>query len=173
MGKAPTRAQDLKHGDVILRKRFFRPLGKQQDAFGPREGTEICNFGTPSPLDIWNFLQWIFPLPWFLGWEKKRGILSRLWLSWFFGPDKRFWVGLFYLRVSLFYLRSVFVAYGQLAWSFLLTVWSFLLTVENRFGLFCLRFPPVRKLGLVFFTYGSPRLEIGFGLFCLRFPHRK
>ena len=39
-------------------------------------------------------------------------------------------VGLFYLRVSPFYLRLVFVAYGQLAWSFLLTVWSFLLTVE-------------------------------------------
>ena len=86
-------------------------------------------------------------------------------------------VGLFYLRVSLFYLRLVFVAYGQLAWSFLLTVeirfgllclrsksvWSFLLTVpplpEIRFGLFCLRFPPVRKLGLVFFAYGSPTVS--------------
>ena len=57
-----------------------------------------------------------------------------------------------------------FVAYGQLAWSF------FLLTVEIRFGLFnlrfpqsgirfglcCLRFLPVQKLGLVFFAYGSP-----------------
>ena len=83
------------------------------------------------------------------------------------------WVGLFYLRVCLFYLRLVFVAYGQLAWSFLLTVWSFLLTVEIRFGLFCLRFPRLRKLGLVFFAYGSPRPEIGFGLFCLRFPHCK
>ena len=41
-------------------------------------------------------------------------------------------VGLFYLQVSLFYLRLVFVAYGQLAW-------SFLLTAENRFGLSCLR----------------------------------
>ena len=75
----------------------------------------------------------------------------------------------FYLRVSLFYLRLVFVAYGQLAWSFLLTVWSFLLTVEIRFGLFYLRFPPLRKLGLLFFAYGSP---CPFGLFCLRFPHR-
>ena len=55
-------------------------------------------------------------------------------------------VGLFYLRVSLFYLRLVFVTYGQLAW-------SFLLMVEIRFGLFCLRW----KIGLVFFTYGSPR----------------
>ena len=78
------------------------------------------------------------------------------------------WAGLFYLRVSLFYLRLVFVAYGQLAWSFLLTVeigFVFLLTVENRLGLFYLRFPPVRKLGLVFFAYGSPGPEIGFGLF--------
>ena len=80
--------------------------------------------------------------------------------------------GLFYLRISLFYLRLVFVAYGQLAWSFSLmleiwfglfayggkSVWSFLLTVsprpEIRFGRFCLRFPP----------------EIGFGLFLLRVP---
>ena len=54
-------------------------------------------------------------------------------------------VGLFYLRVSLLYLRLVFVAYGQLAW-------SFLLTVEIRFGLFCLRW----KIGLVFLTYGFP-----------------
>ena len=82
-------------------------------------------------------------------------------------------VDLFYLRLGLFYLRLVFVAYGQLAWSSLLTVeirfgrsayggnsvWSFLLTV-----------PPARKLGFVFFAYGSPRPEIGFGVFCLRFP---
>ena len=26
----------------------------------PRQGTEICNFGEPSPLDFLNFLQWIF-----------------------------------------------------------------------------------------------------------------
>ena len=37
----------------------------------------------------------------------------------------------FYLRLDLVYLRLVFVAYGELAWSFLLTVqkkvlWSFL-----------------------------------------------
>ena len=38
-------------------------------------------------------------------------------------------VGMFYLRLSLFYSRLVFVAYGELAW-------SFLLTVEIRFGLF-------------------------------------
>ena len=72
-------------------------------------------------------------------------------------------VGLFYLRVSLFQLRLVFVAYGQLAWSFLLTVENrfglFYLRFSQsgiRFGLFCLRFFPVRKLGLVFFAYGSP-----------------
>ena len=70
-----------------------------------------------------------------------------------------YWVGLFYLRVSLFCLQLVFVAYGQLAWSFLLTVWSFSLTVEIRFDLFYLRFPPVRKLGLVFFAYGSPTVS--------------
>ena len=77
-------------------------------------------------------------------------------------------------RVSLFYLRLVFVAYGQLAWSLFYLrvtfglvffayggklVWSFLLTVppwpEIRFGLFLLTVPPVRKLGLVSFAYGS------------------
>ena len=61
-------------------------------------------------------------------------------------------------------------------WSLLLTViWFglFLLAVENRFGLFYLRFPPsenwiwsflltvppVQKLVLVFFTYGSPTVS--------------
>ena len=82
------------------------------------------------------------------------------------GKVKSTRVGLFYLRLSLFYLRLVFVAYGNL-------VWSFLLTVENRFGLFYLRsprpkigfglfflrFPPVQKLVLVFFTYGSPTVS--------------
>ena len=68
-------------------------------------------------------------------------------------------VGLFYLRVSLFYLRLVFVAYGQLAW-------SFLLTVEIWFGLFRLRW----KIGLVFFTYGSHRSGNQVWSFCLRFP---
>ena len=61
-----------------------------------------------------------------------------------------FWgVGLFYSRLGLFCLRLVFVAYGNL-------VWSFLLTVENRFGLFYLRFPPRPEIGLVFSAYGSP-----------------
>ena len=70
----------------------------------------------------------------------------------------------------------LFVAYGYLVWSSLLTVkiWFGLVADGgNRFGLFCLRFPPVRKLGLVFCAYGSPCSEIGFGLFCLRLPHRK
>ena len=84
--------------------------------------------------------------------------------------------GSFYLQLGIFYLQLVLATYGQLAWSFLLTVeiwfglsayggksvWSFLHTV-----------PPVRKLGLVIFPYGSPRPEIGFGLLCLPFPHRK
>ena len=26
----------------------------------PRQGTEICNFGAPSPLIFWIFIQWIF-----------------------------------------------------------------------------------------------------------------
>ena len=26
----------------------------------PRQGTEICNFGAPSPLDFLNFPQWMF-----------------------------------------------------------------------------------------------------------------
>ena len=51
---------------------------------------------------------------------------------------------------SFLLLTVGFAAYGQLAWSFLLTVefgLVFLLAVENRFGLFCLRFPPSSKLG--------------------------
>ena len=59
-------------------------------------------------------------------------------------------VGLFYFPLGVFHLRLVFVACGQLAW-------SFLLTVEIRFGLFCLRW----KIGLVFSIYGSPCPEIG------------
>ena len=69
------------------------------------------------------------------------------------------WIGLFYLRLILFYLRLVFVAYGQLAW-------SFLLTVEIRFGLLCLRWKPVWS----FLLTVPPWPEIRFGLFCLRFP---
>ena len=75
-------------------------------------------------------------------------------------------VGLFYLRLGLFCLRLVFVAYGNL-------VWSFLLTVENRFGLFYLRFPPSGNWFGLFCLRFPPRPEIGFGLFYLRFPHRK
>ena len=76
-------------------------------------------------------------------------------------------VGLFYLRVSLFYLRLVLVACGGLFCLRLKFGLVFLLTVEIRFGLFFLRwkirfdlfylrFPLSRKLGLVFFAYGSP-----------------
>ena len=83
-------------------------------------------------------------------------------------------VGLFYLRVSLVYLRLVFVAYGQLAWSSLLTVeirFGLFAYGRNRFGLFYLRSSPwpeirfgltvprLRKLGLVFFAYGSPTVS--------------
>ena len=85
-------------------------------------------------------------------------------LAWFvvpvFGfpavPLGRFFLGMSLLLTGKFFcLRLVFVAYGQLAWSFLLTVCSFLLMVEIRFGLF---------------TYGSACPEVRFGLFCLRFP---
>ena len=55
--------------------------------------------------------------------------------------------------------RLVFVAYGQLAW-------SFLLTVEIRFGLLCLRWKSVWS----FLLTVPPWPEIRFGLFCLRFP---
>ena len=66
----------------------------------PRQGTEICNFGAPSPLEA---LHWIFCFlsriyvqfsktsPLKSGesseksqWRKSRQILSRLWLSWLF-----------------------------------------------------------------------------------------
>ena len=70
-------------------------------------------------------------------------------------------------------MRLVFVAYGQLAW-------SFLLTVEIRFGLFAyggksvwsflLTVPPCPEIGFgLFLLTVPPRPEI----FCLRLPHRK
>ena len=94
-------------------------------------------------------------------------------------------VGLFYLRLVFCCLQSiglVFFTYGWISvWSFWLTVeiglvfftyggksvWSFYLQFglftcgcppprpEIRSGLFCLRFPPARKLGLVFLAYDS------------------
>ena len=72
----------------------------------PRQGTEIYNFGAPSPLDFLSFLQWI--LSFFFrfyvqfsqeiapncgencpmsGRRKRHRILSPLWLSLFFGPE--------------------------------------------------------------------------------------
>ena len=56
----------------------------------------------------------------------------------------------FLLTAGFFYLQLVFVASGQLAW-------SFLITVEIRFGLSCLR----SKVGLVFFTCGLPPAPAG------------
>ena len=79
------------------------------------------------------------------------------------GHVLRIWVGLSYLRLGLFCLRLVFVAYGNL-------VWSFLLTVEIWFGLLCLRW----KICLVFFTYRPPPPSKNWiWSFCLHFPHRK
>ena len=63
-------------------------------------------------------------------------------------------VGLFYLRLGLFCLQLVFVAYGNLAWSF--SYGCSVLMVENRFGLFYIRFPPGPEIGFGLFTYGSP-----------------
>ena len=68
-------------------------------------------------------------------------------------------VGPFFLRLGLFYLWLVFAAYGKLVLSCLLTIETFLLMVESWFGVFCLRLPPVRKLELVFFAYGSPTVS--------------
>ena len=56
--------------------------------------------------------------------------------------------------------------HGELGRSFLLTVRSFSLTVENRFGLFCLRwriglvfFALSGNRGLIFSAYGSPTVS--------------
>ena len=83
------------------------------------------------------------------------------------------WVGLWYSRLGLFCSPLVFVAYGKLVWSFLLMAeirfLSFLLRWKIGLVFFCLQFPPsgnsvwsflltvppVRKLGLVFSSYGS------------------
>ena len=84
----------------------------------------------------------------------------------------------FLLTGKSFYLRLVFVAYGQLAWSFFYlrlkfgwvfsaygrkSVWSFLLTVppcpEIRFGLFLLTVPPSGNWVCFFFAYGSPTVS--------------
>ena len=73
-----------------------------------------------------------------------------------------FRVGLL-LTVCPFYLRLVFVSYSKFACSSLLTVEICFglscLRVENRFGLFYLRFPPVQKLDLVFLAYGPPTVS--------------
>ena len=72
-------------------------------------------------------------------------------------------VGLCCLRsIGLVFLLTVEIRLGLLClwWK---SVWSFLLTVppdpEIRFGLSLLTVPPVRKLGLVFFAYGSPTVS--------------
>ena len=68
----------------------------------PRQGTEICNFGAPSPLEALHWILCFFSSIYVqfsktsplksggsskkLQWRKSRQILSRLWLSWFFRP---------------------------------------------------------------------------------------
>ena len=57
-------------GKNLLRKKYLTSQGLKKMTFAgyfnsgrlrPRQGTEICNFGVPSPLDFFlNFLRWIF-----------------------------------------------------------------------------------------------------------------
>ena len=42
-----------------------------------------------------------------------------------------FWGRYFFLQLGLVYLRSVFVAYGELAWSFLLTIGAKMITCRK------------------------------------------
>ena len=76
----------------------------------PRQGTNICNFGAPSPLDFFFDFCSVDVFPFSPGSlcnvvrkspqnvdprengpisrQRECRILSRLWLSWFFGPEK-------------------------------------------------------------------------------------
>ena len=63
----------------------------------------------------------------------------------------------FYLQLGLLHLRLVFVAYGNLAWSFLLGVkFGLVLFVYDGKSVGLFTFPPIGKLSLVFLAYGSP-----------------
>ena len=87
----------------LLRPRSLLHVCAHSGPVRPRQGTEICNFRARRLHWIFlNFLQWSCPFsPGFLctlvrnrpqmwrqlpefGRRKKRRILSRLWLSWFF-----------------------------------------------------------------------------------------
>ena len=64
------------------------------------------------------------------------------------------------LTVMSFYLRLVCIAYGKVFFPYGgSSVCSCSLTVENRFGLFSLRFPPVWISDLIFSAYGSPTVN--------------
>ena len=108
--------------------------------------------------------------------DQRGGFVKKGWFWWTCPCNRKAYThlfclgGSFHLRLGLFYLQLVLVTYGglfclRLKFGFVFvtygwdSVWSFLLTVENRFGLFCLRFPLSRKLGLVFFAYGSPTVS--------------
>ena len=70
--------------------------------------------------------------------------------------------GSFLLTVRSFVLRfGVCCLFCKLVWSSS--------RLKFGFGLFCLMW----KLGLVFFTYGSPCPKIGFGLYYFWFPRHK
>ena len=89
---------------VLFKAQLNDPFFRTRSTTKRSQGTEIRNFGASSPLDFLNFLQWIFfslfsrfyvqfnkeitpkcgencPIS---GRRKRRKILSRLWLSWFF-----------------------------------------------------------------------------------------
>ena len=109
--RSPLLKRERRLGFAFAGKSPQKIIRKQKCVSGdlrPRQGTEICNFGEISPLDSLNFPSGIFsfsqvyracnlvrespqnveniaPFP---AREKKRRIMSRLWLSWLF----RSWV---------------------------------------------------------------------------------
>ena len=89
----------------------------------PRQGTEICNIGAPSPLDFFSlspvefslfsrftvqFSKEMAPkmwrkLPGFQAERKKRRILSRLWLLWFSRSRRVLCMPLIFLPLRSYY----------------------------------------------------------------------
>ena len=73
--------------------------------------------------------------------------------------ERAIWIGIFHLWLGMFCLQFVFLAYGKLAWSFLLEFGLVFAAYGGKSFWSYLRFPPVRKLDLVFFVYGSPTVS--------------
>ena len=111
------------------------------------------SFGHPPPvIPVWGFD----------GMNRK----EFKWGKWGDLDDTTNHIRPFYLRLGLLCLRLVFVTYGGLFCLRLKFGLVFLLTVEIRFDLFRLRW----KIGLVFFTYGSPCPETWVWYFLLTLP---